>query len=260
MSRLPYVALLVCAIFAIVIGLFPTYLIVGAILAVPVGIIALVGAISPTVISSRPWLRRTAMVTLVIFGSEFVIVTSRLAATRRRPVELVIDGTEPRLIRVVYGVTDGARHPFAWTRRIVVPSSNVALVRYPNNGRWYTAANPHPLRVTTRSGARPLHNSFGAWTGGGYTDGGACHFEYDEYSVGDKPSVQAAGALPQMRTGWLDSLSTWGVDCRDGKLVRSKSRNASNLRRTGPACYYFRDGAVGCSDGQITSTPQALPQ
>ena len=251
MSRLRYLALLACSLFAIAVGLaIPN---IGGILALPLAVIGLVGVVSPSAISQRRWIRRVADVGLVVVGAVFVIVTGQLIATRRRPVELVVDGTTPRKVRVVYGVADGAPQPWSWVRKIVIPRSNIAFVQYADNGLWYSAGNPHPIRVRTRSVTGAEQNSYGFWVAGGYTEGGACHFEYDEYIVGNPSHVDVAARARPSDTGWLDSLNTWGVECRGGRLVRSHSGTVSNLRRTGPACYYFRDGSVSCSSVALVS-------
>ena len=256
MSRFRYFALLVCSLFSIVVGL--SILNIGAILALPLAALGLVGLVSPSVISKRPWLRRVSDIGLVVVGGLFVLVTGRLAVTRRRPVELVVDGTAPRKIRVVYGVADGAPQPWSWARQIVIPSTNIAFVQYADNGSWYSSGNPHPIRVITKGVGGTEHSGVGSWAAGGYTEGGACHFEYDEYSVGNPSAVEVAARAGAPDTGWLDSLDTWGVECRGGKLVRSHSGNVPNLRRTGVACYYLTDEAVSCSSLPLASKSNAL--
>lgn len=256
MSRFRYFALLVCALFAIVVLL--SMLSIAAIFALPLAVLGLVGVVSPSVISTRPLIRRISDIGLVVVGGLFVVVTGRLAVTRRRPVELVVDGTAPRKIRVIYGVADGAPQPWSWTRQIVIPPSNIAFVQYADNGSWYSADDPHPIRVIMKSVRGTEHNGFGSWVAGGYTEGGACHFEYDEYSVGNPSTVAVAARAVPPDTGWLDSLDTWGVECRGGKLVRSHSGNVPNLRRTSVACYYLTDGAVSCSSLPVASKSNAL--
>lgn len=256
MSRLRYFALLVCALFAIVVLL--SMLSIAAILALPLAVLGLVGVVSPSVISRRPLIRRISDIGLVVVGGLFVIVTGRLAVTRRRPVELIVDGTAPRKIRVVYGVADGAPQPWSWARKIVVPRSGIAFVQYSDNGSWYSTDNPHPMRVITKSTKGTQRSSFGSWVAGGYTESGACHFEYDEYTVGSPSDSEDVAHQGPTDTGWLDSLNTWGVECRRGKLVRSHSGNVPNLRRTGVACYYLTDGAVSCSSQPLRSKSNAL--
>ena len=208
MSRFRYLALLVCSLFTFVVGL--TMLNIGAFLALPLAIFGLVGLVSPNVISKRPWMRRTSDIGLVVVGSLSVLVTRGLVVSRRRPVELVIEGTAPRKIRVVYGVADATPQPRSWTRQIIVPRSNIAFVQYADNGSWYSADNPHPIRVITKDVRGTEHSSFGSWVGGGYTDAGGCHFEYDEYNVGNRSDIEVAARALPADTGWLDSLNTWG--------------------------------------------------
>ncbi len=258
MGRLPHLALLVCALFAVVVGLFPSLLSIAAVIAVPLAILAIVGVAFPNVINQRPWLRRISVLGLIVFGAEFVIITGRLVATKRRSVELVVDGTSPRRVRVVYGVTNGASGPWFWTRKIIIPLSNVAYVRYKDNGGWYSANNPHPIRVMIRGVKQNQPRISASWVAGGYTEGGACHFEYDEYTLGNPSDLKVPVQTSQPHTGWLDSLNTWGVECRRGMLFRYPSGGVPSVRRTGSACYYLPDGSVTCSGSAPENKSSAL--
>jgi hypothetical protein len=246
MSTLRYIALFVCALFTVFVGVY-TLNVVVMLLALPLAALGLIGAVSPTVISRRRWLSVISVVGLILLASEMILVTGSLAATKRRRVELIVDETGPRRVRVVYGVADGPPQLWSWTRRIEIPASNIAFVQYADNGSWYSADNPHPLRVMTRRVTGIERKGSGSWVTGGYTDAGGCHFEYDEYRVGNPSGVAGVARAAQFNTGWLDSLNTWGVECRRGRLFRHYSGSIPNLQRTGEACYYLADGRVTCS-------------
>lgn len=50
------------------------------------------------------------------------------------------------------------------------------------------------------------------------------------------------------RAGWLDSLSTWGVECRGGHL--SVSTGGAAPKRTTDACYVGATGGVTCGSSR----------
>jgi hypothetical protein len=251
-----YLALLIFSLFAIAFGLL--LLSPVAIVPLPLAVLAIVGLISPSTISRRPRVLLISNVGLIVVASFSLLVALQIAATKRRPVELVIDGPAQRNIRVVYGVSDGAPQPWSWTRRIIVPHNNLAFVQYADNGSWYSAANPHSIKVITRGADGMEHSLQGSWVSGGYTDAGACHFQYDEYKVGPASTVEHAKRAAWPETRWLDSLNTWGVECQRGKLVRSHSDNVPDLQRTGLSCYYLVDGTVACSGPPTGASPMRL--
>lgn len=68
---------------------------------------------------------------------------------------------------------------------------------------------------------------------------------YDEYAIGGAEHPDIAARQP--RSGWLDSLDSWGVICRGGRLYRAVPGSPVTLERTAPACYYDRHGGVSCA-------------
>src|SRR5690348_4842975 len=104
-------------------------------LVVPLAVLGLVGMVSPTFVRKQAWIRRTGDIGLVVLGVLLTAFTVESALSRRRPLELIVDGTEPRKIRVVYGVADGQRQSWSWDRSVTVPTTNVALVKYTDNGK-----------------------------------------------------------------------------------------------------------------------------
>lgn len=243
--RLPYFAVLLVSIAAVPLGLWPSLLTIGAILAIGTGSAALMGAIKPAVIDARRALRLFTLGGGAVLALELVAIATYLAVTPRRTVHLVVRSDSSRLVRVVYSVSDGASSSvWHWDRYFTAGAGTPALIHTrlaPDDG-WFDADNPHPVVARTEAGALVPAR----WIAGGYTQAGSCTLAFDEYSIGPHP---LAPRDPQalLTAGWLDSLATWGVACRGGRLVRS-ARGAP-LQRTSEACYFDTAGGVSCRPG-----------
>lgn len=245
--RLRYAVLLAGALLAILVGLWPSLLTLGALLAVPLAFVALAGLLRPAFIEKRRSLRRFAAVGGALIGLELAVLLVVIAWTPRRPVLLVTQSPVPPRVRVVYNLADGApRSWWRWGRRYQVPAAGVIYSQYSMDRGWYRPADPHPVRAVANAGTGQFDTVPVAWVRGGTTQAGPCTLEYDEFVLGDTARLVGRTEDVSPRGGWLDSLSTWGVECRDGRLYRIPPGRPSELRRTGPPCYYDRTGIMVC--------------
>lgn len=245
LARLGYLALVAGAVLAILVGLFPSIFTFGALLALPLGAIGLVGAFAPSVIGRRRWLRRLAIAGGIVLGAEATLVVGWVVANRRRPVLLVVESPAPSRVRVIHDVKDGEPHRWlSWERRYDVPQSGIVRTQDAFDLGLYDGDNPHPTKVRLRQATTSRDTAVGAWVAGGSTESGACKLSYDEYAIGE---LTTAPTSDNSHTGWLDSLDTWGVECRRGELYVAPKGTMPNLRRTGPVCYYAPDGVMACS-------------
>lgn len=241
-SRLRYLAILLASALAVVVGAWPSLLTLGALLGLGTGLAALIGLVAPRLLESRPVLRRFTIGGGVILALELLTLVLWIALTPRRTVHLTVPSSSTRNVRVVYGVQDGVSSPlWRWDRRLVADSSPMSIIRtrHEADHGWFRAPEPHPVVAETNAGA-PVP---ARWIAGGYATAGRCHVAYDEFIVGDTaPARRAPSQL--LASGWLDSLSGWGVECRDGRLVRGGA--GTEIHRTGPACYFDERGGVVC--------------
>ena len=255
--RLRFLALLLLSLAAIAIGMWPSILTLGALIALPLGVIALAGMIRPSWVLESRVLRRVSEIGAALLVAEIAVLVAVVAWTPRRPVELRTRAPAPSRARIVYGVSDGEpRRWLRWTREFDVPANGMVYTRYaPDNG-WYKATEMHPLRVTVQGGAGERQVAHGAWIGGGSARAGRCVVAYDDFSLA--PSVTRAAAssvgADLIAAGPLDSLASWGLACRKGKLVRARKGSDASLVRSGPACYYDRTGVMTCG-GVAVSAP-----
>ncbi len=246
-SRLRYALLLALSLVAIYIGLWPSLLTVGALLAVPLVLVGLLGITIPRVIARRRWLHRFAIIGGALLGTELLLLLAGLAWTPRRPVLLVLEHPTPARVRVIYGVADGApRVWWRWERRFDVPSSGLVYTQYATDEGWYRPDNPHPMRAVVRGDGALLDTVHAVWVEGGTTQAGTCGIAYDEFAIGDGGRTRSRVVGGKVMSGWLDSLATWGVTCRRGHIFRTATEDTNTLRRTTPACYYDRDGSMTC--------------
>jgi hypothetical protein len=247
-TRLRYGLLFTGALLAISIGLWPSWLTLGAVIALPLALIALAGLLNPAFVDRHRGLRRFAGVGGGIIGLELVLLYAIVAWTPRRPVLLTAHEPVPQRVRVVYNVVDGEpREWWRWGRRHMVPATGVVYSEYPMDQGWYRRDNPHPVQAIVTTGTGSNHPSPAAWASGGTTEAGGCTLQYNEYILGDHRQLTDRRAESDSRGAWLDSLSTWGVECRRGRLYRLQPGEISVLRRTGPACYYGRSGGMTCA-------------
>lgn len=246
--RLRYAALLLASVLAIVIGLWPSLLTLGALLAIPLVVLALAGLFRPLFVEARQRLRRFVRLGGSVIAAELVIVFAVIAWTPRRPVLLVAESPVPSRVRVIFGVDDGApRSWLRWGRRFDVPAGGVVYSQYPRDQGWYREENPHPVQAVVTTASGHFHSVRVAWVRGGTTQAGACTLAFDEFALGDTARALEEVSDGFQPVGWLDSLSTWGVECRQGRLHRVPPERASALHRTGPASYYNRAGTMACS-------------
>ena len=248
-ARLRYAAILLLVAPAIYVGLYPSLLTLGALIALLVAPIAAVGVVSPRVLAQSPRLRRAATVGGALIGLELVLLAAWIGWDRRRPVHLSIPEPGPGRYRIVYDVEDGAPKRALWSRSYEFAASSPRLLHSsygPDEGA-YDPANPHPATAFVRDTAGVGFAAPVRWVAGGVTRAAGCTFAYDEFWVGD--TLDALGARAErdaMSPGWLDSLETWGVACGDGRLFRAPTGVVQSLKRSSPACYYQRSGAMVC--------------
>jgi hypothetical protein len=241
-DRLRYLAILLVSALAIVVGAWPSALTLGALLGLCTGLTALIGSVAPRVVDSRPVLRRFTVGGGAILALELLGLGLWLAMTPRRTVHLTVPSSAPRTVRIVYGVRDGVSSaPYRWDRHFATDSSAMSIIRtrLRTDDGWFRKSEPHPVVAETKAGA-PVRVR---WFAGGYAEAGRCHVAYDEFVVGDSTAAPKDAAR-LLDGGWLDSLSGWGVECRDGNLVRGSA--GAQLHRTSPACYFDERGGAAC--------------
>ena len=247
MKRLAYVPLLALAVVSTGLGLYPTVLTLALLVAIPVGFAAAVGIVAPEQVQRRRWLHRITLGGGIIIGLEVFLVFGWYMVDRRRPVFLVVQEPVPSRVRVAYGVADGQSQPvLAWTRRFDVPLTTIVLARTGPNDGWFKPTDPHPVEamVVGPSGMRRAVRA--EWVAGGRTQSNSCTFAYDEFVLGDSATSPSVPAGEHGQVGWLDSLNTWGLECRAGRLNRRRSARLPALPRTSPACYYDKGGGESC--------------
>lgn len=243
LSRLGYLALLVLCVGLIWIGLWPSPLTLISLVALPTAVVALIGAISPETIRSRPRLRRIlrGSVKLLLAASAFVLVW--YFWNERRPVVLVVTDPYPEVVRVIYEVTDGSRRRFRWDRVYQVPANGIVHTGYSQDHGHYRMDNPHPTKVVMITATDESRELPGGWLRGGFARGTACYLSYDEYLVGrEVPDTN----FSRDQDSWLDSLAWWGVSCMDGRLSVDSTRS-TDLGRPTERCHYDRDGSMSCT-------------
>ena len=241
-NRIRYLVILLASALAVVVGAWPSALSIGALLGLVTGLAALVGLVAPRFVDSRPALRRFTVAGGVVLTLEFVILALWIALTPRRTVHLTVPSSAARDVRIVYGVRDGVSSaPWRWDRWFIADSSPMSVIRtrHEADGGWFRGSEPHPVVAETHAGV-PVRVR---WIAGGYSQAGRCRVAYDEFIVGDGTAAPR-DAWHLLDGGWLDSLSDWGVACRDGRLVRGSA--GAQLRRTGPPCYFDERGGVTC--------------
>ena len=251
-SRVRYAGILLVAAAAVFVGLYPSLLTLGALVAIAIVPIALFGLVRPASLEHRPRLRRTALIGGALLAAELLALGAFLSWNRRRPVHLSIPEAALGRYRIVYNVADGTPRRFAWGRQFefaYFDTTRVLHTQYGPDMGMYQPENPHPVTAFVRDTGGPGQAAPARWVAGGTTSAGGCTFSYDEYLVGDTVSGRPAPEDPVgPRAGWLDSLATWGVVCRAGRLYRQDSVSVAprELQRTAPACYYSRQGAMVC--------------
>jgi len=241
-SRLRYLSVLVVSIAAAVIGAWPSLLTIGAVLAICTGGAALIGTAKPSIIDSRVALRRFTLVGGAVLALELLALGSYIAATPRRTVHIATLSDAPTIVRVIYSVRDGTSSPlWRWDRYFNAGSGAPALIQTrlaPDNG-WFRADDPHPVVARTLAGETVPAR----WIAGGYAQADSCSVAFDEFSIGPDP-MEPRDPQALLAAGWLDSLSTWGVECRGDQLFLK--RGGTTLRRTSVACYFDKSGGVAC--------------
>ena len=240
--RLRYLAILLVSLLAVAVGAWPSALTLGALLGLGTGLAALIGSVAPRIVESRPALRRFTAGGGAFLAIELLAVAVWVAFTPRRTVHLTVPSSAIRGVRIVYGVRDGVSSPsWRWDRYFAADSSAMSIIRTrhrPDDG-WFRGSRPHPVVAETNAG-QPVQVR---WIAGGYAQAGRCHVAYDEFVVGDSAAAPS-DPFHLLDGGWLDSLSGWGVECRDGQLVRSSG--GAEFHRTSPACYFDERGGVAC--------------
>lgn len=238
--RLKHLLILIISALAVVVGLYPSLLSLGALVGLATGTIAIVGLAKPSLVDSSAGMHRVATGGAVLLALELVVLATWLAITPRRTVHLQVGATERDVVRIIYGVHDGDTPPWwRWNRYFTVRDSGLVYTTLKREDGWYRPGRPHPAVAQESRGRNvPVY-----WTAGGYTHAGGCKLAYDEFTLGIEHERLSAPANPV--AGWLDSLSAWGVQCRNGRLLRAP--NGSVLQRTGPACSNRPEGGVTCT-------------
>jgi hypothetical protein len=244
-ARLRYLTVLLISAAAAALGAWPSILTIGAVVAIGTGLAAIVGVAKPSIIDRRVLLRRLTLGGGGVLALELIALIGWFAITPHRTVHLVVPSAAPTIVRVVYDVRDGAASPvWRWDRyfRADTGAHAVIYTRLPlDAGWWFPKGSPHPVVARTRAGATIAAR----WISGGFTQAGSCQFAFDEFSVGGTP-LEPRNRTTLLTAGWLDSLSTWGVECRGGHL--SIGAGGAAPRRTTEACYSNADGGVACKD------------
>lgn len=245
-ARLWYAGLLALCGLAVWIGLWPSVLTLFALAALPLGVIALLGLVSPTALLQRPRLLRIVRWGAYFLCAEFVLVAAYLTWNRRRPVTLIVREPAPALVRIVYGVHDGLPvSRLAWRRTFEVPASGLVHTRYGVNSGWFDPTNPYPLTVRLVPASGDTISLPGAWLRHGAARGLACQYRYDEIAVGRVAS--ASDSTPAERPdSWLDSTNSWGVTCRDGRLELAWSTQTPPSSPPHEICFWAREGSMRC--------------
>ena len=198
--RVFYALLLAVALLAIWAGLYPSVLTVGALVAAPLALIALVGVIAPGVVQRRRWLRRASAIGAALLGLEIVSLAGWFVISKRRPVLLVAHDPLPQRVRIIYNVHDGQlRKSLAWGRRFDVPENGVVYSQYGMDRGSFRPNNPHPLTIVVRRGSGESDTVAGAWQAGGSARSGTCALEYDEYSFGHATSAEHSSSTSQAK-------------------------------------------------------------
>lgn len=241
-ARLPYVAVLMISAAAAVLGVWPSIFSIGAVLAIGTGIAAMIGLAQPSIVNTRVLLRRFTLGGGGVLALELIAFVGWMALTSRRTVHLVVSSAAPTVVRIVYDVRDGVSSPvWRWDRyfRADTGARTIIHTRLALDEGWFDDSAPHPVVARTRVGASMPSR----WIAGGYAKAGSCRFAFDEYSVGEAP-LQPRDPNALLAGGWLDSLSTWGVECHGGHL--SIGTRGASVRRTGEACYFDASGGIAC--------------
>jgi hypothetical protein len=248
-TRLRYLAVLLASVLAIAVGAYPSLLTLGALLGIGTGLAALAGLIAPRILETHRGLRWFTLGGGVAVTLEILTLAVWIALTPRRTVHLTVPSEAPRLVRIVYGVRDGVPSArWRWDRYFAVDSATVSIIRTrldPDNG-WFNERQAHAAVAQTEAGV-PVRVR---WTAGGYADAGRCRIAYDQFYVGHG-SATPSDPSHLLQGGWLDSLSQWGVDCRDGQLVRSST--GVHMRRTSAPCYFNERGGITCGVSRSAS-------
>lgn len=239
--------LLICAA-AIYAGLWPSLLTLGALFALPLGAVALIGEFSPRALLARPRLLRFARVGTYVLAAEFVLLGARSVWSQRRHVTLIVHEPVPPALRVVYQVTDGSPRAFRWNRRHEIPASGVLHSQYAMDLGWYRPEDPHPLTVLVVSSAGDTSDVAGHWRLGGFTSADGCRFFFDEYAVGPAPAA-AEFELGVRPATWMDYLPEWGVVCDAGRVRRSREGEQASGGPQPAFCVYQRSGGMSCPGG-----------
>ena len=241
-SRLLYLAVLLASALAIVVGAWPSILTIGAALGLCTGLVALIGLLAPRVVDSHRALRTFTIGGGATLTLELLILAVWITVTPRRTIHLTVPSGASRIVRVVYGVRDGvASPPWRWDRYLAADSSALSIIRtrLGLDEGWFREARPHPVDARTAAGV-PVRVR---WTAGGYAEAGRCRVAFDEFFVGNE-TAKPADPAQLLAGGWLDSLSRWGIACRDGQLFRSSA--GAPIRRTSAPCYFDERGGVTC--------------
>jgi hypothetical protein len=241
-SRLLYFAVLLASALAIVVGAWPSILTIGAALGLGTGLVAFVGLLAPRIVDSHHALRRFTIGAGATLTLELLILAVWITVTPRRTIHLTVPSSASRTVRIVYGVRDGVSSPlWRWDRYFAADSSAPSIIRTRHglDEGWFREARPHPVEARTAAGV-PVRV---LWTAGGYAEAGRCRLAFEEFAVGDE-TAKPADPAQLLAGGWLDSLSKWGIACRDGQLIRSSV--GAPIRRTSAPCYFDERGGVTC--------------
>ena len=154
-SRLRYIAVLVVSAVAIVLGAWPSLLTVGAVIGFGTASVALIALVRPSVVESRVVLRRFALWGGVILSLELLAFAAWMALTPRRTVHVAAPSISARLVRIVYGVSDGVSSPaWRWDRYFTADTISLSLIhtRLDADDGWFRKEHPHRVIARTQNG------------------------------------------------------------------------------------------------------------
>lgn len=257
-ARLWYAGLLFLCYPAVAIGLWPSLFTIGALVALPLGVVALIGVANPQYLAVRPRLLRAVRGGTYVVAAQLVYYMVWHASSERRHVTLVVHEPVPPALRLIYRVTDGDPPGSGWHRRFEMPPSGILHTSYAMDMGWYDPADPHPLTLLVVSAKGDTVERAAHWRNAGSASIDGCQFSYDEFAAG--PAVQPGDAQQAGQSGiWMDSIPAWGVVCDNGRLRRARDGEQPRLPSLVWSCIYSQSGTMACGNREAPVTAPVAP-
>jgi len=247
-SRVPYLGMAFLGLLSIYIGLWPSILTVGALVGVIVVPLAVAGAVAPTWFSANRFLPPALNIGAGFLAVQCLLVVVWVAYSwHRTAIVSVPPGVG--VVRVVYGVVDGEPRDWDWFNRYYrIPADGVLQTRFSRDRGFYREGEPHPAVFVVRHEDGREEVVTGAWQASGTREGSGCRLEFDEFVIGAKRPA------PVGTSHWMDSLPSWGVTCREEKVVRGvpTAVELEAMQTAGKECWETPDGGISCWGGHRT--------